>query len=68
MRAKIPACLILFLTMGSLSAGELVDQCAAEITAEEKKVFNKITDLLDTAVSPYVTDIVKELEKLEEEE
>ena len=36
MLAKIPACLILFLTMGSLSAGELVDRCAAEITAEEK--------------------------------
>jgi hypothetical protein len=38
-----------------------------KLTPKERSVFTKVTDLLDTAVSPYVSDIVKELDKLEEE-
>ena len=37
------------------------------LTSNEREVFKKVMELLDTAVSPYVSDIVKELDKLEEE-
>ena len=37
------------------------------LSPKEKTVFDKVLDLLDTAVSPYVADIAKELDKLDEE-
>lgn len=38
-----------------------------KLTSKEKGIFDKVLDLLDTAVSPYVADIAKELDKLDEE-
>jgi len=45
----------------------LISLKKTELNARERAIFVKVTDLLDTAVSPYVADIVKELDKLEEE-
>ena len=45
----------------------LVSLKKTNLNAREREIFAKVTELLDTAVSPYVADIVKELDKLEEE-
>ena len=38
-----------------------------KLDSKEKEILNKVLELLDTAVSPYVADIAKELDKLDGE-
>jgi hypothetical protein len=46
----------------------LIDANYADLRPLEREIVNKVKDLIDTAIAPYMVDIIKELDKLETED